>query len=293
MQAHRRPSGADPHEAITILRVKRKRDQEPLDALVVQQQQQQQQMRPFARQKTTHTDALLFALGETISESDFSDLAKRQALQDRLTQLSSNHPTEVEMEDTEQAPRPLDPPSAQFRVLSKKRVQLAPRGIPQVLSAADLARSRQEITMFDAVNEEEYVHPHRTTDDPYAELALGSPRQGAVDDLVPMVRDYLTLSHGPPEYVYDFYYARQLQSADAQLSMGAVTWMDDADDLDDSSSEDADDDEDSNSEGYYANDYPDDESLNSADEYYVDDDDAVDICNMDGGGTYQDDDDYD
>ncbi|KAJ2689459.1 hypothetical protein IWW39_001484 [Coemansia spiralis] len=289
MQVHHRTSGAP--DAITILRVKRKRGQEPLDALVIQQES-----RLPTRQKTSHSTPILFALGETLSESDFSDTAKRQALQDRLTQLSS-HPIEVEMEDTERPLRPMDPPSAQFRVLSKKQVKLAsPRGIPQVLAAADLARAKLSITMFDAINEEDYVHPHQGAMDPYAEIALGSPRRGAVDELVPMVRDYLSLEHGPPEYVYDFYYARQAQSADAMLSTGAVTWMDDTEDLVDSSDENGDEDEDSNSEGYYANDYPDDESLSGGDEYeYSDDeleareapDDAVDISDMDGGAMYQ------
>ncbi|KAJ2731601.1 hypothetical protein IW152_004419 [Coemansia sp. BCRC 34962] len=288
MQAHRRTPGAP--DAITILRVKRKRGQEPLDALVIQQES-----RLPTRQKTSHSEPLLFALGETLSESDFGDTAKRQALQDRLTQLCS-HPTEVEMEDTERPLRPLDPPSAQFRVLSKQQVKLtSPRGIPQVLAAADLARMKLPITIFDAINEEDYVHPH-CAQDPYAEIALGSPRRGAVDELVPMVRDYLSLEHGPPEYVYDFYYARQVQSADAMLSMGAVTWMDDVENFVDSSDEGGDEDEDSNSEGYYANDYPDDESLSGRDEYEYSDDEleadeapdgAVDISDMDGGAMYQ------
>ncbi|KAJ2862959.1 hypothetical protein GGH94_003926 [Coemansia aciculifera] len=278
MQAHR-----ETPEAITILRIKRKRGQEPLEALMVQEP------RLFTRQKTDRS-SLLFALGDTLTESDFGDSAKRQALQDRLAQLSSH--TEVEMEDTERPPRPMHPPSAQFRVLSKQQVKAA-RGIPQVLSAADL-RNHRAIAMFDAINEEDYVPPS-TRPDPYAEIALGPPR-GAVDDLVPLVRDHLSLDHSAPEYVYDFYYARQPQSADAMLSVGAVTWIDDTEDQADSSSDDGDEDEDSNSEGYYANDYPDDESVNSRDEYYYSDeerehiqDDAVDICDM-SNTMYQDDD---
>ncbi|KAJ2019210.1 hypothetical protein GGI01_001762 [Coemansia sp. RSA 376] len=277
MQAHR-----ETPEAITILRVKRKRGQEPIEALMVEP-------RLLSRQKTNHT-GLVFALGETLTESDFSDTAKRQALQDRLTQLS-NH-TEVEMEDTEQPTRPMHPPAAQFRVLSKQQVKVA-RGIPQVLSAADI-RNHRAITMFDAINEEDYVPPS-TRPDPYAEIALGAPR-GAVDDLVPLVRDYLSLDHSAPEYVYDFYYARQQQSADSMLHVGAVTWIDDTEDQADSSSEDGDEDEDSNSEGYYANDYPDDESVNSRDSYYYSDeerehiqDGAVDICDM-NNTMYQDED---
>ncbi|KAJ1881939.1 hypothetical protein LPJ71_010215, partial [Coemansia sp. S17] len=85
-------------------------------------------------------------------------------------------------------------------------------------------------------------------------------------------------------------------SADSMLHVGAVTWIDDTEDQADSSSEDGDEDEDSNSEGYYANDYPDDESVNSRDSYYYSDeerehiqDGAVDICDM-NNTMYQDED---
>ncbi|KAJ2635306.1 hypothetical protein GGF44_003356 [Coemansia sp. RSA 1694] len=338
MQIQRRPpTSTQLPDAITILRVKRKRGQEPLDALVIQQQQQHQQQRKRLNRISNSPSndgcatPLLFALGETISESDFSDSTKLQALQDRLTQLSTqDNAMEVEVPEGGgggglSQRRTIATPAAkppQFRVLAKQQVKLdnnsrPTRGIPQVLAAADLRRARCPITMFDAVaggDDRGRMSMLPRDDDPYAEIALGcraptpsSAAHGAVDDLVPMVRDCLSLDQSvaaaAPEYVYDFYYARQPQSSDAMLSLGSVTWMVD-EDIDDSTSEEEDDDVDSNSEGYYANDYPDDESASGSrgDEFYYSDedlgavdprdDDAVDIGDIDGGGMYEGDDEY-
>ncbi|KAJ2436921.1 hypothetical protein GGF42_008795, partial [Coemansia sp. RSA 2424] len=157
MQIQRRPpTSTQLPDAITILRVKRKRGQEPLDALVIQQQQQHQQQRkrPNRISNSPPNDGcatpLLFALGETISESDFSDSTKLQALQDRLTQLSTQDDAmEVEVPEGGgglSQRRTIATPAAkppQFRVLAKQQVKLDNssrpiRGIPQVLAAADL-----------------------------------------------------------------------------------------------------------------------------------------------------------
>ncbi|KAJ2891405.1 hypothetical protein GGI21_005865, partial [Coemansia aciculifera] len=277
---------------ITILRVKRKRGQEPLDALVIQQRLKRAHRNSHLSRTAAAADEdddggcatpQLFALGETISETDFGDIQKRQALQARLAQLSalsSSKKDDADAMDIEEKEKDTSMYGAvarqtvqpQFRVQAKRQVPLDStaavgvggiRGIPQVVAAADLRRQQQQqsITVFDAVTEEE---PNRLPmlRDPYAEIALGrplpTPSSSAVDALVPMVRDCMALDSGGPEYVYDFYYARQAQASDSLLSMGAVTWLGD-DDPDDSSSEEDGDDEDSNSEGYYANDYPDDE----------------------------------
>ncbi|KAJ2744104.1 hypothetical protein GGI20_003244 [Coemansia sp. BCRC 34301] len=275
-------------DAITILRVKRKRDQEPLDALVLHKKQQNQRKK-FSRLSNSFDDEcatpLLFALGETISESDFGDSGKLQALQDRLTQLSTTYTGDNTMEVEEERVVANRQPPQQFRVVSKQQVRLGDnyrQGIPQVLSAADMrgrhAAQQRAIAMFDAVTDDrqDLRHQNLGPRDPYAEIALGHapspsplppPAATGVDDLVPMVRDYLSLAPADcaPEYVYDFYYARSAQSSDALLSMGSVTWMVD-EDLDDESSDEDDEDEDSNSEGYYANDYPDDDDEEYDDE---------------------------
>ncbi|KAJ1999800.1 hypothetical protein GGI02_000998 [Coemansia sp. RSA 2322] len=311
-----RGAGTESPNVITILRVKRKRGQEPLEALIIHQQKKKwtKEHSASSTPQTPSEAPQLFALGETISESDFGDEAIRQALQDRLTRLSKHRDDDMEVEVTGTSPSGLKkiaqvlapPPQAKFRVVAaKQQVKLTSSagggrrvgGIPQVLAAADLGRDRCSIKMFDAINEEEYApqpqqqqrQPHGVRD-PYAQVALGS----AVDELVPMVRNHLSLEKVDPEYVYDFYYARQQAQGNAlnAPTVGSVTWIDELDDLLADAEATDEDDEDSNAEDYYANDYPDDESGSEMDDYYYseeeleareDRDDAVDVGNMDGG----------
>ncbi|KAJ1736563.1 hypothetical protein LPJ72_001284 [Coemansia sp. Benny D160-2] len=108
----------DDGNTLTVLRVKRKRDQEPLEALLIQQQQNQRQRRVAKTRRImgaadggrqtggsavsggimrSNGDAddddesdggpLLFSLGETISEADFGNAQKRAALQERLATM--------------------------------------------------------------------------------------------------------------------------------------------------------------------------------------------------------------
>ncbi|KAI8326130.1 hypothetical protein GQ54DRAFT_139237 [Martensiomyces pterosporus] len=150
-------------EPLTILRVKRKRDQEPLEALVIHQQR-----RKIASQGDVHTSEglasgglasgglasgglaskattdtgdrtessekpLLFALGETISEAEFGDASRRIALQSRLTSLAKrrHEDTAMQQDGTQGAPKPEqatgpgDARQTKFRVVGKRQIQLA------------------------------------------------------------------------------------------------------------------------------------------------------------------------
>ncbi|KAJ2850859.1 hypothetical protein IWW36_001583 [Coemansia brasiliensis] len=285
---------------ITVLRIKRKRDQEPLEALVIHQQQQQQRRKIF-KGLTEHgsTDSLasewektkptLFAFGETISEADFSDAAKRRALQTRLAQLAKSKQEGTIMENSnKQTSTSASPASTSdsrqntFRVVSRREMYLeddmlqtpasSRNRIPEVVPVAELYKEKQRVKMLDAVHTEEFDTTARTSEpDPYAEVALGPVKDSkvaaldprTVDELVPMVKDYLSFGPKQAEYVYDFYYIQKTYAGvDPNVfpaaNVGSVLWIDDVNEfLADSSSEFSDDDEDSNAEDFYRNDYPD------------------------------------
>ncbi|KAJ1647340.1 hypothetical protein J3B02_002559 [Coemansia erecta] len=277
-------------DEITILRVKRKRGQEPLEALLVHQQQQQQSQ----RRKLTPTVSTnkLFELGQTLTQTEFDDQIKRQALQNRLSQLAQQQPADI----SEDAPmESVQPTSAtrqlRFRVSSKKsQVQYEEQeeepnrlGIPQVVAAADIARKAKNVRILDAIRDEDQLD---------------------IDDLVPLVRSNLAMQHDDPEFFYDFYFERKAPpsaiAAYAYAAGGMVFWTEDADDGDayDVESECEDEEDDSNAEDYYANDYPDDPDTDSdgAAYYYSSDErermqSEARAYDYDNGGG--DDDDYD
>ncbi|KAJ1932025.1 hypothetical protein GGF37_007196, partial [Kickxella alabastrina] len=140
-------------------------------------------------------------------------------------------------------------------------------GIPQVMASSEA--NKPPIRMFDAIQE----------DTSTGHTGPQGAAEPTVDDLVPMVRDYLSFDQRPvPEYVYDFYYVQQQQQEGGlralSNSVGMATWIDDVEELLDVAS-DVDDDEDSNAEDYYANEYPD--NPDSASDYYYSTDEREDI----------------
>ncbi|KAJ2081135.1 hypothetical protein H4R24_002557 [Coemansia sp. RSA 988] len=333
-----RPCTDQANEDITILRIKRKRGQEPLEALVIHQQQQQQQRRrkiPRGLSGRNSNESLasewgssgalkepqLFAFGESLSEADFYDASKRQALQERLASLSKRRRDEMDIDDTERntesmpvtSKRPVaqaDTRQTTFRVIGKREVSLtddtsgsplaAPAGsisrIPEVIAVASWHKERQRIKMFDAINEDEFdTLLLGNSRDPYAEVALGAGNESKVmaaepktaEDLVPMVRDYLSFAAGNPEYMYDFYYVRK-SGSDLNpnilhaSNVGAVLWVNDINEfLADSDSNYEEEDEDSNAEDFYRNDYPDEpESDSDMDEYCYSSGERDDIVNV-------------
>ncbi|KAJ2305352.1 hypothetical protein IWW55_001976 [Coemansia sp. RSA 2706] len=313
------PSPRPNSEDITVLRIKRKRDQEPLEALVIHQQQQQRRRKiPRGLSGRNSTDSLaseweksnnsnnpmLFKFGETISETDFGNTAKRQALQTRLASLAK-HKLQDEMDvegqqsdkpaaDAQQPPTLMDGRQSTYRVVGKRELLLddsvpygraAPRNmIPQVVSAAELHKEKQRIKMLDAIHADDFETAIYTREsDPYAEVALGAAKDSkvvaanprTVDELVPIVQDYLSLDGRRTEYVYDFYYIQKSHAGiDPNVlranNVGSVLWIDDVNEfLGDSDSDINDEDEDSNAEDFYRNDYPDEPDSDSGmDDYY-------------------------
>ncbi|KAJ1719114.1 hypothetical protein LPJ53_006061, partial [Coemansia erecta] len=222
----------------TILRVKRKRGQDPLEALHVQQRR-----RRLAPQ--------VFALGGTLTARELDDTHRVQALHADLLQRTvqtTSHPARP-------APAPaaasqIEQPAAaqplqRFRLAPAARPSTTAYGIPCVVAAADVSAA--------SVRAVELIED--------GDAATVS----SVDALVPLVQGALALD--PPDYVYDFYYHTHQQQPHApSAAWGAVVCDDDDGGLfdfagDSSGSEHGDElDEDSNAEDHYANEYPDDES---------------------------------
>ncbi|KAI9259034.1 hypothetical protein BY458DRAFT_517551 [Sporodiniella umbellata] len=77
------------NDQLTILRIKRKRTEEPLDALLVQQELEEKRLK-----KTNDNKGVLkisgtalptvFRLAETVEEKSFSDLVEAKKLKDRI-----------------------------------------------------------------------------------------------------------------------------------------------------------------------------------------------------------------
>ncbi|KAJ2399518.1 hypothetical protein GGI23_002608 [Coemansia sp. RSA 2559] len=183
--------GRQDARTLTVLRVKRKRDQEPLDALVIHQQQRRvaKTRRTAASASRSATPSIydvdegpvVFSLGETVSEDDFGNARKRAALQERLAMLQGKQQQQQstdEMMDTDSEPvvqKPansmVDGRSTQFCVIGGRQVPLTDDvpptaadiafelnyGIPQVYAATELNSStaHRRIKMFDAITEQD------------------------------------------------------------------------------------------------------------------------------------------
>ncbi|KAJ2376010.1 hypothetical protein IW150_002226 [Coemansia sp. RSA 2607] len=233
----------------TILRVKRKRGQDPLEALHVQQRR-----RRLAPQ--------VFALGGTLTAGQLSDARAVQALQADLLQRTTQtaaHPPALSVPAELQQPAAAQPVQ-RFRLASAAaQPSTSAYGIPCVVSASKPASA--SVRAVELIEED-----------------CGG--EHSVDSLVPLVQGALALE--PPDYVYDFYYhTRQTHPHGSLAAWGAVVCDDDEDGLfdfagDSSGSERGDElDEDSNAEDHYANEYPDDESDGDGDLLSDMDDDTL------------------
>ncbi|KAJ1940758.1 hypothetical protein FBU59_003711 [Linderina macrospora] len=118
-----------------------------------------------------------------------------------------------------------------------------------------------------------------------------------MEQLLPMVRDYLSFSQTKPEYVYDFYYIQKNHPAGLDPNVlrsgnvGSVLWIEDADEFikDEGSDGGNEEDEDSNAEDYYTNDYPDEPDFNSdVEEFYYSSDERDVLHEEEESDDYED-----
>ncbi|KAJ7081377.1 hypothetical protein B0H15DRAFT_854953 [Mycena belliarum] len=278
-------------QSYTILRIKRKRNEEPLDALVVESR----------RRKKSRGGVGVFQFAQTVEADAFEDEKRKLAIQDQVSRLareSASNPAESKassaLSSRASPSTPKDDPARRYRIIpqedeeeasAKRRLPTSP---PKVISAKDLPpRSKNTgFKLYDAVLA--------------ADKAPAPASDEEMEKFIPMLDEYLRMNDIvasasvssvaetlPPsasstdEYVWDVFYHRPATLAEwnEAANVGTLTGLppsitDPYDSASDSEEEDEAD-EDSNAEEYYKNDYP--------DEYSSEDDDSGDEFHEDSG----------
>ncbi|KAI8972713.1 hypothetical protein BDB01DRAFT_808947 [Pilobolus umbonatus] len=260
---------ANNSDQLTILRIKRKRIEEPLEALLVQQDKEKRIKRGIEKNELTVSAAVLptlFRLAETVEEKSFSNLDEAQKLKDRISrriQPGSRPQTPISVEERKEklvqgqkeASR-----KARYRVVNQNRSKGNAEAPPVVQSASQKA-AKDLFQMYEAVKEDDNKH---------AKLFMDDDTEDPDDimyNFIPMVKEYLTLNEkeeDDDDYVYDVYYQADHHMGQVinTANIGSLVWFDDNSEYldNDSDSELGDiEDEDSNAEDYYQNDYPEEE----------------------------------
>lgn len=268
------PMGPQPY---TILRIKRKRYEEPLDALVIES--------TVRRKKRGGLDVFQFA--ETVEPEAWGDRSKD--LQDRISALEREQSLKAEIQPVHDDPHP---PHSRRPDLSRQYTVVLEDGSPRPNSASPPSvvgedNGQLDFKLYDAVLTsdattsvdpemekflpllQEYLTIHnikpstsRTSDSIRSLTPSGSRSSAPVAVAAPVPIP----SSDDPDFVWDVFYHRAglTNEYDAAAKVAMLTGLPDS--LADpyasaSESEEEDEaDEDSNAEEYYKNDYPDEES---------------------------------
>ncbi|KAF9651675.1 hypothetical protein BDM02DRAFT_3110452 [Thelephora ganbajun] len=239
---------ADTGQPLTILRVKRKRNEEPVDALV------------FSDSKRRKKGLDVFHFVQTVEREDSWNT---KDFQERVSALVKAVPTENDPQSTSSTP----PESAQDSATAKayaivKQPPVTTRRPlntpPKVVSHKELLNRTQDVQCYDAV-------PVNEPEDAQAE----------VEKFIPMLEEYLKLSDIHPttagasstnDYVWDIFYHRSSKSTDwnkIPQNIGTLTGLPtsfgDPDESGPESEVEDEGDEDSNAEDWFTNDYPDED----------------------------------
>jgi len=234
-------------QAYTILRIKRKRNEEPLDALVVES---------AVRRKKSRAGMDIFQFAQTVEDATWKDELRQKAIQDEISRLSRDTSTSVA------APMPppvtSSDPNRRYTV-----VQQEPPPPDPSLEAP--ARTRADFKVLDAI--------------PYAQDVEPDPAMEKIQDLL---NNYLSMQEPScgatseeDDYVWDIFYRRpgSMNPLPAGRVIGTLadfppSFIYDSDSDFDEEEDEAD--EDSNAEDNYKNDYPDEEeaSDSSGDEFH-------------------------
>ncbi|KAH7925892.1 hypothetical protein BV22DRAFT_1119255 [Leucogyrophana mollusca] len=283
------------NQAYTILRIKRKRTDEPLDALVVESR---------VRRKKSRGGVDVFQFAQTVEQDAWEDEQLHQNLQTQISKLAqelpekstSKSPAPSEVVNTPApslGPQPTDNPSRRYTILpvdgeieeqGRRKALTSP---PKVVSWRDVP-PKSDFKMYDAV----------------LAGSTNSPVDTDMENFLPMLQDYLNLQDIPTstsfanaptiglpsdsstsaDYVWDVFYRRPatLNEWTAAANIGTLTGLPpsitDPYDSDSDFEEEDEADEDSNgwypfppslphiirvwtftAEEYYKNDYPEDE----------------------------------
>ncbi|KIK03305.1 hypothetical protein K443DRAFT_95367 [Laccaria amethystina LaAM-08-1] len=268
-------------QTYTILRIKRKRTEEPLDALVVESR---------VRRKKSKGGVGVFQYAQTVEVDDWEDEHCQKDIQDQISKLARES-REAKTVDVPSLPDVLPPAvprqlneehSRRYTIVEHEKPELPtrqfPTSPPKVVSAKDLsAKSRlHDFKMYDAIP---------STRKASKRLEIDSE----MEKFLPMLNDYLKIqdinpilvsdpSMAAPEslysegdYVWDVFYHRPatLSEWNEVANIGTLTGLPpsfgDTYDSASGSEEEDEADEDSNAEEYYKNDYPDEEDSDSQD----------------------------
>ncbi|KAK4513085.1 uncharacterized protein ATC70_000123 [Mucor velutinosus] len=282
-------------EQLTILRIKRKRTEEPLDALLVHQENEKRIKKNNEKQKSVlsvSATALptLFRLAETVEQKSFSNLDEAKKLKDRISRRiqpgTSRPQTPTSIEDRkDRLVREQKDAShkARYRVIQQNRSKVDEDAPPVVQSSSEKA-AKDLFQMYEAVKDEDTSKQAKL----FVDDDIEDP-DDIMCNFIPMVKEYLTLQEKEEDkeddYVYDVYYRddENIEQSMTSMNVGSLVWFDEQSEyLDDDSDSELGDyaDEDSNAEDYYQNDYPEEEDsdefedqhdydLSSDDEDYV------------------------
>ncbi|KAF0543011.1 RNA polymerase II nuclear localization protein iwr1 [Gigaspora margarita] len=283
----------------TIVRLKRKRNAEPLDALVVQQQLVKKpkrqgslpkDMKATEEQKINEDSSLpfVFRFAETVDEINFNDSTKSQQLKDRITKLINRkdkvRPKErsiKQIRDQQIAWFNENTRRERYKVIDRNRqsgnfAHFSSDSVEDEENATD-----EMFKMYDAVKEELPIEPKFIEED--------NLDSDIMCNFIPMVREYLTLQENidkesntdsDNDYVYDVYYHDDSMVFDDKpeyQNYASLTWFNDDDNgifVKETAGKDDfeySDEEDSNAEDYYTHDYPDEEEVWSEQEGYSSD----------------------
>lgn len=223
-----------------VFRIKRRRNEEPLPALVLEGTP--------SRKKSRTSDDCLFRLAETTTQEDTSQA---------VLNPDSSAPT------------------------GGRRTFIVPKSVIKGSTGEDQVNPE----LLDMVNE--YLHSEEGSK---PEIGQMKRRKSSVSGQRPqLVSDKReSTPEDVEEFVYDVYYrdSSGVSSKAILHNVGYVRWADDDLDLIDDEPDTTilEDDEDSNSEGYYQNDYPEDEVASEASEMSMaepsdDQDDEFEIAN--------------
>jgi len=282
-------------QSCTILRIKRKRNEEPLDALVVDSR---------VRRKKSRGGVGVFQYAQTVENDAWDDVQRQKDIQAKITQLSLETAAKAERQPLPTAadlvpPSPSHPPkdesTRRYTIVQSEQsrgpISRFPTSPPKVLSSKDIAKKPVDYKMYDAIPQQslstdesfevnkflpmlnDYLKIHdidigSETDSP----ALKKPSGVIVQPILPQS----ALEDG--DYVWDVFYHRPatLSEWNEAANVGTLTGLppsfgDVYDSASDSEEEEDEGDEDSNAEEYYKNDYPDEiDSSESSDEFHED-----------------------
>ncbi|KAG0211489.1 hypothetical protein BGX28_007850 [Mortierella sp. GBA30] len=213
-------------DAFTILRIKRKRNEEPLDTLVVQDKldklagKKQKKIEDEAQREIQNALAgdislpkpppAVFRLATTVNKDSFKDPTQSMQLRDRITSLAEtprprsrlSERQQPEFEERMQGRRgelahqkQQDARTARYRVINQNRSGLsaAEKKPPQVKSSVE-AEAEAALDMFkvyDAVKEDEPKTKKQ--------IAAEAEESDIMCNFLPMVREYLTISDKVPD----------------------------------------------------------------------------------------------